>query len=304
MASNSENYSEKDVDLFYLIRKIGELFDRLGYSIYKFFLFFKRNFKIILILLIAGIVIGYFLDSIRKDSYRHEIIVIPNFGSTSYLYDYIDQLSLKDSPINKVKIEPIVNVYELIKERYQNLEVIKQLSSSNINYSKFEKNSGVEQYYRYHLLTFYTDELDNADEVLDNFFGELNSNPYYLNRQKIEIENTEKLIKELNLSIDGINNLMEKFAVSDNKSGGVNLENYPELNELVNVKKNMTDELSKWRIYTLEQNKIIFDTARFINIKERKLPLIFVLPLLFIFGFFGIVILKNMGRHYKAYESK
>lgn len=304
MASNSENYSEKDVDLFYLIRKIGELFNRLGYSIYKFFRFVKRNFIIILILLIAGIVIGYFLDSIRKDSYRHEIIVIPNFGSTTYLYDYIDQLSLKDSQFNKIEIEPIVNVYDLIKERYQNLEVIKQLSLSNINYSKYEKNSGVEQYYRYHLITFYTDELNNTDKVLDNFFGELNNNPYYLKRQKIEIENTEKLIKELNLSIDGINNLLEKFATSDTKSGGVNLENYSELNELVNVKKNMTDELNKWRIYTLEQDKVIFDTARVVNIKENKLPLFVVLPLLLIFGFFGIVILKGFARRYKAYENK
>ena len=302
MAANSGNPTEKDVDLFYLIKKIGDLFDRFGYFIYRFFLFVKRNLVIILLLLAVGIGGGYFLDTLRKDDYRHEIIVVPNFGSTTYLYDYIDAISLKDSPIKSINIEPIVNVYDLVKERYNNLELIKEFSSSDINYSKYEKNSGVEQFYRYHLLTIYTDESNEVDQIINNLLVELNNDSYYIDRQKVEIKNTEKLIQELNLSIDNINKILEKFSSSEIKSGGVNVENYSELNELVNVKKNMMDELNRWKISTIEQEKVIYDAARITNIKENKISLMLVLPVVLLLSFFGIVILKSFFKRYEAYK--
>lgn len=302
MNKSSNDSTEKEVDLLYLIKKIGDLFDRIGYFFYKLFLFSKRNIITLLLLLVLGIGGGYLLDSFSKNTYRHEVIVVPNFNSTPYLYDYINGHSFKDFSVKKASIEPIVNVYDLIKERYQNLEAIKQFSLSNIAFAKYEEGLGVEQFYRYHLLTIYTDEVENADVIIDKLLSTLNQDSYFLQRQKVELDNTDKLIRELNLSIEHINNLLDKFGTQETKSAEVNIDNYSELNELVNVKKNSMDELNRQKIIRIEQAKVIYDASRITNIKEIKLQFKYLLPLLLIFGFFGIVFLKKLFKRYESYK--
>ncbi|NLN33425.1 MAG: hypothetical protein GX159_07500 [Flavobacteriaceae bacterium] len=303
MNQNSGNSTEKDVDLFYLIKKIGKLIDRIGFYFYRLILFAKRNIVILLILLAVGIGGGYLLDSLKTERYRHEIIVVPNYGSTPYLYEYVDGMTYKNALIEKVEIEPIINVYEFVKERYQNMELIKQFSLSNVAFAKYEKNAGVEQYYRYHLLTIYTNEVEDANLAVNQFLSKLNEDPYFLNRQKVEIENTSKTIDELNLSIDNINNILGKFSTSESRAGEVNIDNYSELNELVSVKKNIAEDLSRHKIIQLEQQKVIYDTSRILNIRESQITYKYILPLLLIFGFFGVVCLKRLASRYETYKS-
>lgn len=301
MSLNSENSADKDVDLFYLIKKIGEFFDRLGFSIYKFFRFVIKNSVILLILLGLGIAGGYLLDYLIGDRYRHEIIVVPNFGSTTYLYDKIDGISYEDSSLKLVELEPIVNVYEFIRDRYQNLEMVKYFSENDIVYDKFKKDSRVEQFYRYHLLTFYTKELEDTDKVLNDFLAEINREPYYLDRQKIETLNTSRSIEELKNSIDNINKILDRLGTSEDKTGNVSIENYSELNELVNAKRSLTDELNKMEIFQMEETKVIYDSARIINVKDNKLAFKIILPIVLLFGFFGFVTLRKFSKRYKTY---
>lgn len=304
MSTNSGNPTEKDVDLFYLIKKIKEFFDRLGYSIYKFFQFVKKNYVILLILLGVGIGVGILLDMLRGDKYRHEIILVPNFESTTYLYDQIDGLTYTGRDFNLVELEPIVDVYGFIKDRYQNLEIAKYFSENNIEFNKFKKDSKSELMYRYHLMTVYTDELEDADKVLDDIINELNQSDYHLNRQKIETNNVLRTIEELTISITNINKILAKLGDNlEGKASDIYIENYSDVNELINVKRNMTDELNKLSIYQLEQEKVIYDSARIINIKDKKLPLKIVLPVFLLLSYFGFVVFKKFLNRYKSYNS-
>ena len=91
MSSNSQ---DQEIDLGQVFNKVGS-FIQIGIdSIFDLFLFIKKNILILVVLLISRIILGFFLDKINQ-SYNHEIIVIPNLGSTDYLYSKIDLLESK-----------------------------------------------------------------------------------------------------------------------------------------------------------------------------------------------------------------
>src|SRR5690625_1994275 len=86
----------QEIDLSYLTKKISTWIEFLGYSIYKFFQFLLKNIILLSVLFILGVAIGYFIDSNRGESYKHEVVVIPNYKSTEYLYSKIENMKLKD----------------------------------------------------------------------------------------------------------------------------------------------------------------------------------------------------------------
>ena len=109
-------------------------------SIFDLFLFLKKNFLILTTLLISGIALGFYLD-IKNKSYDHEVIVIPNFGSTDYLYSKVDLLASKKKEndtsflhslgikniknLGTIKIEPITKDFQKCPgiaqdQKYQN----------------------------------------------------------------------------------------------------------------------------------------------------------------------------------------
>src|SRR5690606_26954394 len=125
-------------------------------------------------------VAGYFLDKKYGERYKHEVIVVPNFNSTSYLYGKIENAEFKDQPITKVEIEPIVDVYQFINSSYNNLEIAKYLSENNLQLTKYEIGSDVEKFYKYHLMTVYTNEKDTNGAIVKNFLSKLNQEEYFL----------------------------------------------------------------------------------------------------------------------------
>lgn len=305
MASNPANNTEQQVDLSLLFKKIGGAFDHLGFSIFKFLKFLQKNIIILLILLVGGAVAGYFLDEWRGDRYRHEVIVVPNFNSVDYLYKKVEDLNLKDNPIRKVEVKPIDNVNDFIKEAYNNLEIAKYYSENNIKFTGYSDiDSKIQQFYRYHQLTIYTKGKDEDNVLLNSFLDSLNMNPALLERQKIEQANTSKFIKELEHSIADVNRILEKFGdTSTSKLGEINVETYNNLNDLVNTKRNITNELGRMKISEKEQEKPIYDYARNTNIKDNKFKLSIVLPILLLLGFFGLITFRNFMRRYSVREA-
>lgn len=285
MESNTN--STQEIDLSYLSKKTANFFDGLGFSIYQFIKFLLKNIWIILGLLVVGGALGYFLDNRGEKVYKHEVIVIPNFNSTSYLYNSIENMKFKDSKITNAQVVPIIDIYQFIQERYQNLEIAKYMSENNIQVDKFTDKNAVEKLYRYHLLTVYTKGEDKTGKLIDSLLNKLNSDPYYLSRQKIEQKNLQLTITELGKSIESVNTILNKIGQSSS-SGELNIEMYSELNNLINSKKSLVDDNNKAQVYQLEQSKIIYDSARVMNIKDSSVPKMILLPVvlfaLFIFG--------------------
>lgn len=298
MESNTN--STQEIDLSYLSKKTVSLFDGLGYTIYRFIKFLLKNIWIILGILVLGGAIGYFLDNRGEEVYKHEVIVIPNFNSSSYLYNSIENMKFKDSKIIKAQVEPIIDIYQFIQERYQNLEIAKYMSENNIQVDKFTDKNAVEKLYRYHLLTLYTKGEDKSGKIIDSLLNKLNSDPYYLSRQRIEQNNLALSFTEIGKSIESVNAILNKIG-QVGQTGDLNIEMYTELNNLINSKKSLVEDLNKIQIYQLEQSKIIFDSAKVMNIQDSSVPKMILLPVVL----FVLFLIANMlFRLFSKYKNR
>src|SRR5690606_1171287 len=112
-----------------------------------------------------------FIDKYKSNSYRHEIIVVANFGSVNYLYEKIKGINLENTSIQEVQIKPITDIYAFIKERYQNLEMAKYMSDNSIKFENYQSNQYTENFHRYHVITLHSNELDDEGSIINKFMN-------------------------------------------------------------------------------------------------------------------------------------
>ncbi|MGI9527380.1 MAG: hypothetical protein ACR2MS_09760 [Weeksellaceae bacterium] len=281
MNPSDNKHPNQEVDLLFIWRAILQFFDDLGLFIVRFIRFLIRKIFIILGILVLGSVIGYFLDEMRGDIYKHEIILAPNFGSTAYLYEKVaSQQDSFDSIILSVEIEPIVDVYGMLSASSSNLEIGQFLSENNVNISEHKPGNQTEKIYRYHKLTILTDRKDQKGKIVDGYLSDLNNEPYFLRRQQIEKKNTIKEIEESNISIQNINALFNKLANAEGlNKGNLNIEMYPEINGLIGSKNGLINNIKERRISQLEMDKVFFDIVKIQNVKVDRPKLIYILPI-------------------------
>src|SRR5690606_3189634 len=134
--SSSKKTQDQEIDMYFLWKKLKELTDSLGYMFVKLLHFLKKNAFVLLGLILIGAVIGYFLDVRKGEVYKHDIILIPNFESQSYLYEKIKTIKFEDdSDISKVDIVPIVDVYQFLSSG-NNLKIADFMSENNVDFTK------------------------------------------------------------------------------------------------------------------------------------------------------------------------
>lgn len=82
--------NDQEVDVVFLFSSVSKFLDKTGYNLFRAFKFLKKYYIITLLLLIAGVSWGVY--SIQTDSrpFKHVLIVVPNFNSTTYLYNKIE----------------------------------------------------------------------------------------------------------------------------------------------------------------------------------------------------------------------
>lgn len=302
MESNNQNSQE--IDLSYLSKRTTSFFEKLGYSLYRFFRFLLKNIIILSTLVIFGVISGYFIDKMSEETYKQEVIVIPNFGSLSYLYSEIENMEFEDEPISSIEIKPIVDLYQFINDGYNNLEIAKYLSENNIELKKYEEGSDVEKFYKYHLVTIYTKGEDVNGKIVNDFLKSINEEKYFQEKQKIEQKNIQKEIAETDSSISEVNRILQKISSPSINSSAMNIEMYAQLNDLVSSKKVLIRDYGKLHIQELEQSKVIYDAAIFPNIKEDKFPKVILLPIAFFVLYLLGALIKKLFVKYKSKEIK
>src|SRR5690606_21137755 len=122
--SSSKKTQDQEIDMYFLWKKLKELTDSLGYMFVKLLHFLKKNAFVLLGLILIGAVIGYFLDVRKGEVYKHDVILIPNFDSQSYLYEKMKNIALEeDSVIVGVEITPIIDVYMFLRSEEHTSEL-------------------------------------------------------------------------------------------------------------------------------------------------------------------------------------
>lgn len=303
MSTTPKNVSDDQViDLSQISRKINQGFQNIGTFIFNCIQFFFKNAIIIILLFFVGIGLGYYLDTNQK-SYKHEIIVIPNFGSTDYLYGKVelinskikerDTLFLKSlglkypKRISKLTIEPIIDPYKFIRDREENFDLLKLMAEDG-SIDKVLKDKITSKNYMYHSITFSTKGKATDENTIQPLLQSLNDNAYFKVIQKNAIENVKVKMQYNEQTLSQINEVLNSFSseVSKSPKSG-NLVYYNEntqLDEVLLAKYNLVTEQGNRRIELVNYENIIKDISVISNIENpSSSKLIFPLLLIFLF---------------------
>lgn len=311
MSSNSQ---DQEIDLGQVIGKIGNFFTSILDRFFDFFLFVKRNIIVLSILFIIGAGLGFYLDKNDKN-YEHTIIVTPNFGSTDYLYSKVELLNSKKKDkdtlflynlgirniknLGKIKIEPIIDVYKFIANKPENFELIKLMAEDG-DLDKIIKDEVTSKNYPFHNITFTTNKQTNSKESIEPILKFLNDSDYFKTIQKQAIDNITIKMAENVSTINQINELLNDFATTvEGNQKSDKLVYYNEnnqLNEIIKTKDLLISEQGANRINLINSDKIIKEISSTLNILDDKglhNKMKFALPIVFIFLFLLMSLLKN-----------
>jgi len=299
----SSNHENPEIDLLSMVKKINEFFEWIKTSLFLGIRFFVKNSIVISILFVCGVAIGLYLDQTRK-TYNQRIIVAPNFESTDYLYSKIDLIESKiangdiiflksigiQNPmgITKISIEPIVDVYKLINEKEQNLDLL-ELMAENGDLKTIVKETTTSKNYAYHTIIVTTNGITDRKKTVDPIVNFLNKSEYYSKFQEIYFKNIQQNIKTKEGIITQIDGILNGFSAGSGKRQLSDKlvyynENTP-LNEVIKTKDSLSQELGKLKLELYNSNKIINDQAVVLNIindESIKNRLKFILPGIFI----------------------
>lgn len=323
MSTTSQNNDNQEIDLSQISKKIENFFEKISTSIFRGFLFFKRNILWVGILFILGVGIGLYLDRTTK-VYDNEIIVSPNFGSIDYLYAKIELISSKINDndtiflkeivgikeprkLKKIAIMPITDVYKFINNSDKNFEFVKLLAEDG-DIKKIVKENLTSKNYPYHLISFTTDKQTSNGKTVEPILNFLNNSDYFKIIQKEYLNNVKVKMVENDSIISQINGLLNAFSMTANGSQKsdklVYYNENSQLNEVIKTKDELVNEQGSHRIELVNFDKIVKDNSITLNIKNTQAingKMKFILPLLFIAIFILVGYFKS---YYKNQMTK
>ncbi len=310
-----QNNSDQEIDIFDLSKTIGNFFNRINALIFRSIQFFIRNWIIILVLIVLGFGLGWFLDS-NKKTFQNEVIVTPNFGSVDYLYSKIDLIESKivsgdtvflkkvvgisnPKAIKKIEIKPIADVYKFIEDKEQNFELIKLMAEVG-EVKKVLEDNITSKNYTFHTISFVSNKEVNDKEIVAPLIQYLNSSQYFSALQKIGYKNLEQQIVKNDTIIAQIDDVLNGFS-NTVKNGPKNdkLVYYNEntqLNDLIKTKQTLIVDQGRNRLKLVNYDKAIKEINTTLNINIVKLTngnFKILLPLIFIFLFVFMYLFKK-----------
>lgn len=313
----AQQNSSEEVDLSYMFKSIGGFFKRLVKLLFLVLSFFRKNIIIIIILILVGFGSGYYIDSNSKPIYQNELIVIPNFESTDYLYENVKAFNLKKQAKDsiffksfldedyqdfiKIEIEPIIDVYTFISDKKENIETFKILYDDK-DPDEFLKDNTISKYYKYHKISIVC-KGNNSEIISNKILDYFNSNSHFKLYQEVGLRDTEIQISQNEKMISQIDSILK--AVSENtdkrQAQSVYISTQSDLYQMINTKQALLNNRIKLQTKFIDQHEIIKLVSGIYNTKEsgiKALPNKIKIPiyLLFIFSGFSFLIFlyKNL----------
>lgn len=315
-----QNQEDQEIDLAVISKKIGSFFESVNASIFNGIQFFVRNWVIVLILIVAGFGIGVYFDT--KKAYSNEIIVTPNFGSVDYLYSKIDLLESKiisgdtvflkeivgikePKNLNEIKIKPITDVYNFVKNKPENFELLKLLAEDG-DVNKVIEESTTSKNYPFQKIIIDTKKKASEEKLIAPLFAYLNKSDYFKKIQKQVCTNTISKIRQNDSIIKQIDGVLSNFSSAtkySNRSDKLlyNNEN-SQLNDIIKTKDVLLSEQGTHRIELIGFDKIIKESSVTMNIEAPKFingNLKFLLPLVFVLVFVFLTVFNSFYKRQK-----
>lgn len=304
----AERNASDEIDLGFFFQSINRFFKRLLKLFFLVFAFFIKHFLVIVILIIVGIIAGYFLDKSKDPVFTNELIVIPNFESSDYLYQEIENFEFKKRAkdtlflhsilgkefknLIKVEIEPINDIYSFAAEKREYLETLRILYNTPKNQEEIITNRNISKHFKYHRLTI-TTKGKNSQEICDMLLKYLNSNEHFKNYQAITIKDTEVQIFQNERMLSQIDSIL-KFTsenIDPKQSPSVYINTQNDLFQLVNSKQQILEKRLDLQKKLIDQDQIIKLVSGSYNLDKGgilALPNKIVIPLYLVLLFSGV----------------
>lgn len=272
----AQQNSSEEVDLGYLFKKMGNLFKKFVKLIFLVLAFFVKYIVAVVILIIIGVGIGYYLDHNKEEVYNNEVIVIPNFESVDYLYSKINSIEAKiannDSDfltqifgenykvVRGIEVEPIIDIYNFVAKTRENVEVFKILTAKQDipDYIEDPQNS---KYYKYHKITLKILGKSESEELVNALTSFLNSNTHYLEYQEVGSKDTEFQIKSYEMMITQVDSILKTAADIElnNRSNqtSVLINDNSQINFLFQSKERYLTKLLELKLQNKDEDKVI-----------------------------------------------
>ncbi len=279
---------EEEIDLAALSRKFGKKADDFSFFIYRSIRFIIKNAIILIVLLIIGIGVGFYLDRTEK-FYDNNIIVAPNFGSVDYLYQKValidakikerDTMFLKKigivdpTALKGIEIKPILDVYRFVYNNDTNFQMLKLMADEG-DLKKTVEDRTTSKNFKFHQITFTTLGRSVDSKLYAPLMAYFNDSPFFENQKKQFIENAYKKIASNQRTIGQIDAMMDQFGKSGvNSVPDGKLVYYSEntqLNDVLKTKELLTDELGNWKVELLSMDKIVKTINKSSNIRNKE----------------------------------
>jgi len=297
--------NDDEVDLSVVFKAIQNFFKSIFIGIINIIKFYWKHKIVLLILIVAGAIAGYFWEKSFDKTYKNQLLVIPNFESANYLYNKIESIESKlisaDSvylkkvfgenyeAVSSIEISPVVDVYNFVSLSNSNQELFELLfeEEASLEFLEDPINS---RNYEYHDIKLSIIGEEHHEELSTQLLKYLNESSFFNSLQKITLQNlnleiseNEKMIAQVDSIINNSSN-NKGFKFEDNN---LSLVDNTGLKELLSYKKFLYRNNEDLLSYQIKQSKIInladanykvIDKDNLLKKSKIKLfPLIFIL---------------------------
>lgn len=323
----NQSGNQQEMDLSDIFTLIGRLFKNVIYSFFRIFDFVIKMWWVFLLLIVAGIAIGFVLK--EEPSYEANLLLKTNFTSQAYVYTAIEQfnsnleendenfiVSLGKLPesfsIKEVSVEPVVEVIDLVNYIGENdgalgemtrefkLKDDRELFATDRFLSKF----------KFHKLQIVFDSDKNLEDI-ESFLSFINDNPYAKELKKEGLKNHMAYLESQEQSIVQINELINSLNKDNSISKQEGREGFYFNNQSENVaslfdtKSNLVEDLE------IEKNDFISYTDVAVIVSDIQASkkssiadnLIIIYPLGFVIIFLIVSGILSIYRSYKRETS-
>ena len=222
------NFKEtEELDIIVLIEKIKLMLLSVCLQIFRRSKNFLSEWKRLLAVILAGVLLGYFLtDNDKPSSKEATVLVKINFDAGNYVYDTVDLINLKissedtdfftqeiklneDETIDEVSISPVIDIKDIMAKDIQANEI--RALFENLEYEDgFSVTEGFKSDYDYHFIKVNVSNnssIETINKVIDYF----NNNPLFAELKERNLQRISSIISDNEQTIKQIDKLLEYY---------------------------------------------------------------------------------------------
>ena len=299
------NFKEtEELDIIVLIEKIKLMLLSVCLQIFRRSKSFLSEWKRLLAVILAGVLLGYFLtDNDKPSSKEATVLVKINFDAGNYVYDTVDLINLKissedtdfftqelklneDETIDEVSISPVIDIKDIMAKDIQANEI--RALFENLEYEDgFSVTEGFKSDYDYHFIKVNVSNnssIETINKVIDYF----NNNPLFAELKERNLQRISSIISDNEQTIKQIDRLLDYYTTETSANNSQLYIDNKNLrpNELIKTKITLQSEnqelkreslTSKETVITINESNVLIENNSLASNKMVYYPFLFLL---------------------------